>query len=58
MFTNRVTRYGIRDILRHKLQVAPGLDGEHAAPLHYYTGQDFLVKTDKYVLDKVLDHKP
>ena len=27
-------------------------------PLHYYTDQDFLIETDTYVLEKVLDHKP
>ena len=26
--------------------------------LHYYTHQEFLVETDKYVVEKVLDHKP
>ena len=27
-------------------------------PLHYYTDQGFLIETDTYVLEKVLDHKP
>ena len=35
----------------------PG-DGEHAAALHYYTDQEFLVETDKYVGENVLDQKP
>ena len=33
-------------------------DGEHAAPLHYYTDQEFWLETDKYVMEKLLDHRP
>ena len=47
--------------MRLKLYIPPHTepgDGEHAAPLHYYTDQEFLVETDKYVVEKVLDHKP
>ena len=47
--------------MRLKLYIPPHTergDGEHAAPLHYYSDQEFLVETDKYVVEKVLDHKP
>ena len=47
--------------MRLKLLMSPHTepaDGEHAAPLHYYTNQEFLVETDKYVVEKVSDHKP
>ena len=48
------------DTMRLKLYIpphtAPG-DGEHAAPLHHYTDQEFLVETDKYRVEKILDHK-
>ena len=47
--------------MRLKLHVPQNTDpgnGDHAAPLHYYTDQEFLVYTDKYVVEKVLDQKP
>ena len=49
------------DTMRLNLYIPPHTepgDREHAAPLHYYTDQEFLVETDKYVVEKVLDHKP
>ena len=47
--------------MRLKLYIPPHTepgDGEDAAPLHYYTDQEFLVETEKYVAEKDLDHKP
>ena len=40
-----------------KSHTEPG-DGEHAASLHHYTDKEFLVETDKHVVEKVVDYKP
>ena len=49
------------DTTRLKLYIPPHTkpgEGEHAAPLHDCTNKKFLIETDKYVVETVLDHKP
>ena len=51
----------VLDSMRIKPYIPPHTEqGEdtQTPPLHYYTDQDFLIETDTYVLEKVLDHKP
>ena len=51
----------VLDSIRIKPYIPPHTEqGEdtQTPPLHYYTHQDFLIETDTYVLEKVLDHEP